>query len=166
MIQKMLSKWYYADGAIRWIDAPCTKTSSAGDPVPHFEKKSGHRVVSFWHNGKTHKLQYGRVVWLLVHGEFPLEEIDHIDRNPANNRIENLRIADRCQNNWNRALTATMGVHKHGPSWRAEVVARKRKHRVNGFCTKEAAVEFRDLMVDMLHGEFANRMLCASAFKG
>jgi len=58
-----------------------------------------------------------RLVWLYVHGYFPEHTIDHIDRNPANNRITNLREAGkRCniQNSGNRKDN-TSGVK--GISW-------------------------------------------------
>ena len=35
-----------------------------------------------------------------------LPEVDHVDRNPSNNSIENLRWASRSDNNRNRAVTA------------------------------------------------------------
>jgi len=38
---------------------------------------------------------YSKIVWLWIYGEFPEHTVDHIDRNPGNNRVENLRDADR-----------------------------------------------------------------------
>lgn len=60
--------------------------------------RSGYYTVSYeYSNYFAH-----RVVWCLVNATSIQEElIDHIDRNRSNNRIENLRIATRSENNKN-----------------------------------------------------------------
>lgn len=42
-----------------------------------------------------------RMAWLYTHGEHPNGEIDHIDGNKSNNRIENLRVVTRGENQQN-----------------------------------------------------------------
>lgn len=44
----------------------------------------------------------GRVAWTMYYGENPNGEIDHIDGNPSNNKISNLRTVSRKQNVMNR----------------------------------------------------------------
>jgi hypothetical protein len=39
-----------------------------------------------------------RVAWFLVTGSWPENHIDHINGNPSDNRIENLRDVARCEN--------------------------------------------------------------------
>lgn len=51
-------------------------------------------------DGKTYKEH--RLVWLYVHGEFPTAQIDHINHDRRDNRIENLRLVDNMENHKNR----------------------------------------------------------------
>ena len=58
-------------------------------------------------NRKPYRLH--RIIFMMHHGYLP-KYIDHIDGNPANNRIDNLRAATSSQNNLNR------GKHKRNTS--------------------------------------------------
>src|SRR5215831_13809722 len=58
-----------------------------------------------WHGNGYRKIYVDRVpyyahrlAWLHVHGEHPTGEIDHRNRNPADNRIANLRESSHAQN--------------------------------------------------------------------
>ena len=42
-----------------------------------------------------------RLAWLLHYGKWPINEIDHIDGNPTNNVIDNLRTVSSQKNKWN-----------------------------------------------------------------
>lgn len=50
---------------------------------------------------KGKQIKAHRLVWFLCNGYFPKEEIDHINRIRNDNRIENLRLSDRKQQNEN-----------------------------------------------------------------
>lgn len=57
-----------------------------------------------------------RIAWFLYYGEMPDMEIDHINRNRADNKICNLRVSDRGGNNRNRHQKANkdtgfIGIH-------------------------------------------------------
>ena len=43
-----------------------------------------------------------RLAFLYMTGEWPLEEVDHIDRNPYNDAWVNLRKATSSLNKWNQ----------------------------------------------------------------
>lgn len=53
------------------------------------------------------------MVWLYVYGVWPSRFIDHIDHNPSNNRIVNLRDVSASDNMRNRRLGRhnTSGAH-------------------------------------------------------
>lgn len=70
-----------------------------------------------------------RLIWILHYGDIPPEcEIDHINGNRADNRIENLRLATRAQNQANAKLrkdntSGYKGVsfHKKHGKWSANI---------------------------------------------
>jgi hypothetical protein len=72
---------------------------------------------------------YGhRLAWFYCHGKHPERFIDHINGDKSDNRIENLREANKSQNNWNMKPRACgsnkyKGVHLEAQTgkWRASI---------------------------------------------
>ena len=67
-------------------------------------------------------------VWAVCKGRWPEQQIDHINGNKHDNRIENLREVSGSENNMNmlypwkpNAKTGLPGVNKHGSSYRIKV---------------------------------------------
>jgi hypothetical protein len=86
-----------------------------------------------------------RLAWLLHYGEWPKSDLDHINGDRADNRIENLRCvtnAVNCQNK-RRPLSSNksgfLGVTAHGSSWRAAVMVNRRQHHLGSYASPEEA---------------------------
>ena len=116
----------------------------------------GRWVLTF--HGK--KRFASRVAWLIMTGEWPTIEIDHIDCDPLNNEWNNLREATRTQQCCNvktrkdNALGAK-GVRKRTNSTYEASISIAGKRKVLGnFKTLEEAKAVRDAAAIELHGEF------------
>ena len=86
-----------------------------------------------------------RVIWMLHYGEFPTE-IDHINQNKWDNRIENLRLCSRSENTGNVGLRSTntsgfRGVWfvEHCQKWRACIKENGKSRHLGYFNTAEEA---------------------------
>ncbi len=91
-------------GQLHW-NKPPSKSVKPGQPITNITS-SGH--VQFMLNGR--RVAGHRAAWLLTYGEWPKGQIDHINRDPSDNRIENLRLASHSQNVANRARRDGQGV--------------------------------------------------------
>ena len=71
--------------------------------------------------GKKQKpFKRSRLVWLWHHGAFPSGEIDHINGDVGDDRIENLRDAGRAENMKNLTLYKKNKTGLHGVWWRED----------------------------------------------
>ena len=88
-----------------------------------------------------------RLAWLYVHGYFPENDIDHIDKNPSNNRINNLRAVSRSCNMRNTGnpktnMSGCKGVwwDKSYRKWRAMVTINQNVKGLGSFSDYDEAV--------------------------
>lgn len=88
-----------------------------------------------------------RFAWLYVTGEWPTQEIDHIDGNKANNAFANLRQVSRQTNTENNrkarrtSTTGLLGVIRHPHGFVARIVSGGKHTYLGIFETPEAAHE-------------------------
>ena len=143
-------------GEIRWKKRISQKSvigKIAGNKLP-----SGR--VNITVNYKHYKAH--RIVWAMMTGKWPENEIDHINRNPSDNRWENLREVTHSQNMKNLPIPKTnksgyKGVSWHaiGKKWQAHIKANGVNYYLGLFNTAEDAAKAYIEASKKLHGEFS-----------
>lgn len=107
--------------------------------------------------GKNYALH--RIIWLYVYGEFPNGVIDHIDGNPKNNRVDNLRLVDANINAQNRTKprlgnnSGFIGVWRDRGKWIASITANGKRYYLGRFDCAQKASEVYILAKKILHPE-------------
>ena len=93
-----------------------------------------------WKRYKAHRL-----AWFYTHGVWPNGQIDHINGERHDNRIENLRDVSPQGNQHNRRKASTnnasgfLGVRFYKGSWRATICIAGNNIHIGTFSTQDAA---------------------------
>ena len=145
----------YRDGVLYWkVSVGRAKVGKKAGNL------SGNGYFALGLNKKYYLIH--RIVFLMHHGNLP-KFIDHVDGNPLNNKIENLRSATFSQNQQNKKLSEknTSGVkgvswHKSTNKWEVQFSVNK-KHKYFGLYDD---LELAELVAqearNKYHGAFAN----------
>lgn len=127
------------DGKVWWVFHPRWPSYSgreAGNMM-----SNGYRKVKFC--GKQYLIH--RIAWLLHHGSWPIGDIDHIDGNPSNNKLSNLRDVPHRVNIQNRKSatsknkTGFLGVVKRKNKFAAHIHKNGKQVYLGLFPTAELA---------------------------
>lgn len=127
-------------------------------------KMNGYQWVTLRADKRKQSFYVHRLLWQMFVGPIPDDkQIDHIDRDRSNCRLENLRIASKSQNGQNSRScrpnrTGYRGVTKIGQnSYEARIRTPSGKRiRIGVFGTKEEAAVAYNQSAREHHGEFAN----------
>ena len=145
-------------GEFTWLKPnPIGHRVKSGDLAGYFVQ--GYRRIAV--DGRTYLGH--RLAWLYMKGEWPANQVDHIDGNRGNNVWRNLREATHAQNHFNIGLTASNRTGFKGVSWfkktrkwRARITVNRKEKTIGYFDTKEEAHSAYMSAANKLHGEFAN----------
>jgi hypothetical protein len=126
---------------------------------------SGYRVADFVKtiNGctikkrvKVHRLLYSMFVAPIPE---PMQ-VDHVNRDRLDNRLENLRLATSAQNQWNRSGKSTgfkgISFYKRVGKWMCRITCDGKHYFLGYFDTEMQASIAYDLKAIELYGTFAH----------
>lgn len=144
-------------GAFIWKIRP-SQAVKAGD-VAGTSNDDGYVIIGY----RRTLYRAHRLAWFFTHGVFPDVDIDHIDGDPKNNRISNLRLATEAENLWNQKLCTRNKSGVKGVCWYAagqKGAAQIRKNGVKYFLGYFADIASAEKVVrearEQLHGGFTN----------
>jgi hypothetical protein len=162
-------------GVFRWRERPPSHflNGEFGRGWRSWNAKWAGKSAGATHNGARGKVYWTirlasapilahRLAWLMMRGDPGEFEIDHIDGDPMNNRITNLRLATRSQQSANSkrysrgTYTGIKGVTPNSSSkgYDARIRVKGKTHYIGHFRTIEEAAEARRKAAIDLHGEF------------
>jgi hypothetical protein len=147
-------------GRVQSYWKPALKVGCVLHPEPQrilkgFINRKGRHMVQLWKQDKEKKFEVHRLVAIyFIPNPNNYPQVDHIDRNPLNNHISNLRWATIRQNILNQGIQSNntsghkgVGLCSTGKQWRARWF-QDGKEKSKSFETKEEAIEHRKKMVE------------------
>jgi len=154
--KEMLNELFeYRDGEIYYKVS--RSRNKAGEKAGTLCNKKYYRVKI---DGKVY-LNH-RIIFMMHYGYLP-KEIDHIDGNKLNNKIENLRPASHAENQWNtkkrkdsNANVKGVSWHKKNKMWNVKINCNNNRYNIGYFKDLELAELVAIEARNKYHGEFAN----------
>lgn len=154
MINLFKEYFEYSNGKIFWKQSSGTrgiKGTEAGKL-----RKDGYYDVGL--KGKYYLVH--RIIYALHHNDLP-EIVDHVNRIPSDNRIENLRAADWSENTWNSGISTinssgVKGIRKtKNNKYEARIAVYRKTIQVGTFETLNEAQIALEKVRQKEHEEYA-----------
>lgn len=139
----------YKDGKLYWAIKPSVAVA-IGDEAGHINESGYSR---FRYKSKNYLAH--RVIWEMHNGDIPDEmEINHINHDKIDNRINNLRCVEKLCNMWNlpksaRNKSGVVGVrfNERRGFWEADIRVKGKLHHLGFFATISEAIKAREQAV-------------------
>lgn len=144
-------------GKFTWVK-PTTNSIKVGDIAGTYHRDGYIKICI---HGKIYAAH--RLVWFMENGSFPDGDIDHINCKKDDNRISNLRVVSKSENQMNQGVTVrnksgVKGVHwdEVSKKWVASLRVNGKKVIVGMF--DDIAIAASEIMKsrEHYHGEFSN----------
>ena len=136
----------YVEGKIFWKLNPGRKVK-AGSEAGSIEVRHGYVSVSFM--GSRYKAH--RIIWEMFNGQIPDGmQIDHINHIRHDNKIENLRLVKKLENDMNRSVyknsksgvTGVRYVEKYR-NWRSQIKVNGKQISLGSYSDIREAIKAR-----------------------
>jgi len=154
----MLLNYDPATGALTWRERPRTRFRDdgswtrfnrfyAGQPALDYTDREGYK------HGPIFRRDYRahRVAWALHYGRWPTHSLDHVNGDPSDNRIANLRQVSALENQKNLKTrrdnaSGRMGVRfcQKNKKWQAKIGHRGKKYHLGSFANFDDACAARE----------------------
>jgi hypothetical protein len=157
--EMLLSLFEYRDGNLFWRYA---RSNIKAGALAGYLRKRGYRDIGI--NGELYLAH--RLIFLYHHGYLPVI-LDHIDGDPMNNDISNIREATPKENNWNRKKGKSFkgkptqseykGVtwDKQTKKWQAQIGIAEKNKRLGRFNSETEAAEAYNTAATKYFGDYA-----------
>ena len=125
------------------------------------------RSVAGYKTGSIFNRNYyaHRVAWAIIHGSWPECEIDHINGDPSDNRLSNIRSASRAQNERNKGFRKNntsgfqgVSLHSQMNKWVASITVDRVQKYLGVFDTAAEAHEAYRSAAKQFHQEYVREL--------
>lgn len=137
-------------GYFTWLK--CNSNRAKVGSIAGSVEPIGYRLIRVV--GKKYRAH--RLAWFYVYGIFPDSDIDHINCEKDDNRIENLRVATTSQNcaNTKARRDGLKGAFRHRKKWVARICVSGTNYHLGQFDTEHEAHEVYMAAAKFHFGEF------------
>ena len=168
MNQEYLNETFrYSDGRLFWKERPIHHFKTEWAQKVFNSRQANTEAGTILHGYRQVGFSFGkigahRIIFVMHHGFAP-EEVDHIDGDPGNNLVSNLRAANHALNMINvktnsRNTSGVKGVslHKTTKKWFANIRHNGKLKHLGTFSDIDSAKAARKLAETEIYGEYAN----------